>query len=241
MNDFDPIDVIADLGEGFPNDEALLDLVTSAAISCGAHAGDPDTIRRVLRAARDRNVVVGAHPSYPDREGFGRRDRDMTAGEVGALIREQYAALHRLAVEEGVTIRFLKPHGALYNQAQRQDEPARGVVVAAMALRLPLLGQPGTFLEATARAAGLTFIPEGFPGRRYRSDGSLAPRTEPDALLSPEKLTDNVRALLSPRRVRTLCLHGDHPDVLAKALRLRAILAELAIPIRPFLSLPTES
>jgi UPF0271 protein len=241
MNSADPIDVNADLGEGFPHDEALLDLVASAAVSCGAHAGDRDSIRRTLRAARVRNVVVGAHPGYPDREGFGRRDRDMAAADVESLIRDQYADLRRIADEEGVTIRFLKPHGALYNQAQRRDATARGMVAAALALGLPLLGQPGTPLESAARAAGIVFIPEGFPDRRYRPDGSLAPRTDPDAVLPPEGLPANVRTLLAPRRVRTLCLHGDHPEALANARRLRAILDGLAIPVRPFFPIAPES
>lgn len=241
MNASDPIDVNADLGEGFPDDEALLHLVTSAAVSCGAHAGDAESIRRTLEAARARGVDVGAHPGYPDREGFGRRDRDMTAPEVESLIRDQVAFLQGLAVWAGVAIRFLKPHGALYNQAQRRDETARGVVAAAAALDLPLLGQPGTRLEALARTAGLAFIPEGFPDRRYRPDGSLVPRTDPDAVLPPAELPANVRALLAPRRVRTLCLHGDHPDALANARRLRAILDDLAIPVRPFSPIVTES
>lgn len=241
MNASDPIDVNADLGEGFPDDEALLDLVTSAAVSCGAHAGDPDSIRRTLEAARARGVVVGAHPGHPDREGFGRRDRDMTAPEVERLICDQAGDLRRLADSAGVTIQFLKPHGALYNQAQRRDETARGVVAAAAVLGLPLLGQPGTPLESLARAAGLVFIPEGFPDRRYRPDGSLAPRTDPDAVLTPDELPANIRALLVPRRVRTLCLHGDHPDALANARRLRAILDDLAIPVRSFSPIATES
>ncbi len=241
MNAFDPIDVNADLGEGFPDDALLLDLVTSAAVSCGAHAGDPDSIRRTLQAARDRGVVVGAHPGYPDREGFGRRDRDMAATAVEALIRSQCDDLRRLADRADVAIRFLKPHGALYNQAQRRDETARGVVAAALALRLPLLGQPGTSLEALARAAGLDFIAEGFPDRRYRPDGSLAPRTDPDAVLTAEELPANITGLLAPRRVRTLCLHGDHPDALANARRLRTILDRLAIPVGPILLTATES
>ncbi|WP_337177051.1 LamB/YcsF family protein [Paludisphaera sp.] len=236
-----PIDVNADLGEGAPHDEALLDLVTSASISCGAHAGDPETIRRALGAARARGVVVGAHPGYPDREGFGRRDRDMTAAEVESMIRDQCADLRRLADEEGVAIRFLKPHGALYNQAQRRDETARGVIAAAVALGLPLLGQPGTPLESAARAAGVAFIAEGFPDRLYRLDGSLAPRDDPDAVLAAEDLPANVRALLAQRRVDTLCIHGDHPEALANARRLRAILDALAIPVRAFSPIATES
>ncbi len=236
MNDFEPVDLNADLGEGFPHDAALLALVTSAAVSCGAHAGDADSIRRTLRAARARGVVVGAHPGYPDREGFGRRDRDLTAAQAERLIRDQCADLRRLADHEGVTIRFLKPHGALYNQAQRVEETARGVIAAALALGLPLLGRPGTLLETLARSSGVAFVPEDFPDRRHRPDGGLVPRSEPAAVLSADELPANVRALLAPRRVRTLCLHGDHPDALANARRLRAILDELAVPVGPFLT-----
>jgi len=232
------IDVNADLGEGFPNDEALLERVSSASLSCGVHAGDPAAIRRTLAAARARGVVVGAHPGYPDREGFGRRDMDLDAEDVERLIRDQVAILQELADAEGLPIQFLKPHGALYNQAQRREATARGVVAAAVALGLPLLGQPGTRLEALAEMAGVVYIPEGFPDRRYRPDGSLAPRTEPGAVIhDPDELADNVRSLLDGGRVRTLCLHGDHPDAVAHADRLRAILNGLGIVVRPFAGL----
>ena len=177
------IDLNADLGEGCGNDRALLERISSASICCGAHAGDPATIRETLRAARDRGVAVGAHPGYPDREGFGRRERSVTAAEVENLILEQVARLRTLAGEEGLTIRFLKPHGALYNQAQRDGEVARGVLAAASRLGLPLLGQPGSLLESRARGHGVRFIAEGFPDRRYRDDGSLVPRGEPGAVL----------------------------------------------------------
>ncbi|WP_165070599.1 5-oxoprolinase subunit PxpA [Paludisphaera rhizosphaerae] len=235
MNLSDSIDVNADLGEGFPNDEALLERVSSASLSCGAHAGDPAAIRRTLAAARTRGVVVGAHPGYPDREGFGRRDMDLDAETVNLLVANQALFLKELADAEGVPIRFLKPHGALYNQAQRGEATARGVVAAAVSLGLPLLGQPGTRLESLAKAAGVEYIPEGFPDRRYLPDGSLTPRTQPDAVIhDPDELAANVRALLEGGRVRTLCLHGDHPDAVAHADRLRAILDGLGIAVRPF-------
>ncbi len=229
------LDVNADLGEGFPHDEALLDRASSASVCCGAHAGDPATIRRTLAAALHRGVVVGAHPGYADREGFGRRDRDLDAADVERLIRDQVADLRWIADEMGVAIRFLKPHGALYNQAQRGGEAGRGVVAAAIDLGLPLLGLPGTPLESLARAAGLEFVAEGFPDRRYRDDGSLTPRGEPGAVLhDPDELAANVRALATGGRVRTLCLHGDEPEAVANADRLLAVLAGLGIAVRPF-------
>ncbi|MDG3004419.1 5-oxoprolinase subunit PxpA [Paludisphaera mucosa] len=229
------IDVNADLGEGFPHDAALLERVTSASISCGAHAGDPESIRCTLREALARGVVVGAHPGYPDREGFGRRDRDLDAQMVERLICDQVADLRRLADEAGVEIRFLKPHGALYNQAQSREATARGVVAAAVALGLPLLGQPGTLPETLARSAGVVYIPEGFPDRRYRADGSLTPRAEPGAVLeSPDELAANVRRLAAGGLVQTLCIHGDEAEALANASRLRAILDDLGIAVRPF-------
>ena len=234
MSRSESIDVNADLGEGFPNDAALLRLVASASVSCGAHAGDPDAVLRTLVEARDRGVVVGAHPGYDDREGFGRRDRELNAGEVERLILGQVGDLRRLADEAGVPIRFLKPHGALYNQAQRRPETARGVVASAVALGLPLLGQPGTLLESLAGEAAVSFVPEGFPDRRYLADGSLAPRSRTDAVLhDPDEVAANVRALLDAGRVRTLCIHGDHHDAVAQATRLREILDGLGIAVRP--------
>jgi UPF0271 protein len=235
MNTFDLLDVNADLGEGFSHDEALLDRVSSASICCGAHAGDPATIRRTLTAACERGVVVGAHPGHPDREGFGRRDRDLDAAGVERLIRDQVADLRRLADEVGVSIRFLKPHGSLYNQAQSGGAVGRGVVAAALALGLPLLGLPGSPLESLAGTEGLEFIAEGFPDRRYRGDGSLTPRGEPGAVLhDPDELVANVRTLATGGRVRTLCLHGDEPGAVANADRLLAILVALGIDVRPF-------
>ena len=124
------IDLNADLGEGFPWDDDLLDRVTSASLSCGAHAGDVESIRRTLRSAISRGVVVGAHPGFPDREGFGRRERETSRDEAEALVLEQVAALARLAEEVGGVIRFVKPHGAFYNQAQTDPEIASGIVAA---------------------------------------------------------------------------------------------------------------
>jgi 5-oxoprolinase (ATP-hydrolysing) subunit A len=234
---FPTIDLNADLGEGFPNDRALLERVSSASISCGAHAGSPEIIRQTLLDARDCGVVVGAHPGYPDREHFGRLDRAISAEAVRGLILDQVASLVAIASDAGVSVRFLKPHGALYNQAQRQDEIARGVVAAAFALGLPLLGQPGTILERMASEHGLCYVAEGFPDRRYRDDGSLVPRNEPGAVLhDPDEMENNLLRLAAEGRVVTLCIHGDDSRAVANAQIVRRILEGHRITIRPFVA-----
>jgi len=230
------IDLNADLGEGLPNDTALLGLVTSASICCGAHAGSALVIRQTLSAARDRRVVVGAHPGYPDRDGFGRRDQELSSEQVEALITDQVSALGGLAREAGVSIRYLKPHGALYNQAQRQEPIARGVVGAAAALDLPLLGQPGALVETLCFERGVRYVTEGFPDRRYRDDGSLWPRSEPGAILvEPEELAKQVVRLVARGRVATLCIHGDDPRAVANAELVRTVLTNHGMAVRSFM------
>jgi 5-oxoprolinase (ATP-hydrolysing) subunit A len=235
------IDLNADLGEGFPNDEALLDLVTSASICCNGHAGSPEIIRRTLNQAAVRGVVVGAHPGYRDREGFGRREQEMTWKQIRALIHYQLEVIDKMAAAAGVSVRFLKPHGALYNQAQRQPEIALGVITSVWTkFPRPLIGQPGTLLERMAVSRSIPYVPEGFPDRRYRDDGSLVPRSEPDAILhDPTEIEAQVLRLVNERRVATLCIHGDDPRAVANAERVRRVLSEHAISIRSFLEEPT--
>jgi UPF0271 protein len=229
------IDLNADLGEGCPNDAALLARVTSASLCCGAHAGSPDDILRTLREARDRGVVVGAHPGYADREHFGRREQPASREAVQTLIVEQVAVLESLAAEAGVAIRFLKPHGALYNQAQRQEEIARGVVAAAAQLGLPLLGLPGTALERLAAGHAVPYVAEGFPDRHYREDGSLVPRSEPGAIVhDPREMEAQLLRLVAAGRVATLCIHGDDPRAIANADLVRRVLGHHGIAIRSF-------
>ena len=229
------IDLNADLGEGFPNDRALLDLITSASICCGAHAGTPLVIRQTLRDAAARGVLIGAHPGYADREGFGRRDQELTTFDVIDLITSQIALLVSLAAEVGATVRYIKPHGALYNQAQREPHIARAVVEAARSLGWPLLGQPGTVLEALAREQGVVYVAEGFPERRYRSDGSLVPRREPGATLhEPHEIEEQVIQLVSEGRFATLCIHGDEPGAVATAALVRRVLTAQGISVRSF-------
>jgi UPF0271 protein len=210
--------------------------VTSASICCGAHAGSAAVIRQTLRDATERGVVVGAHPGYADRDGFGRRDHDLTLDQVLTLIQEQVALLADLACEVGATIRFLKPHGALYNQAQRQEPIARGVVAAAMALGLPVLGQPGSLVDNLCAERGLSYVPEGFPDRRYREDGSLLPRSEPNAIIvARDEFESQVLRLVAQREVATLCIHGDDPRAVTNAQLARSILSDHNVAVRSFI------
>jgi UPF0271 protein len=229
------IDLNADLGEGSAWDDELLRRVTSASVCCGAHAGDPATIRRTLGLARARGVAVGAHPGFADREGFGRRERAVSPDEVRQLILAQWDDLAALAAAEGVPLRFVKAHGALYNQAQRDDAIAAGVVSAVATLGRPVLGQPGGRLEAMARGAGLAFVAEGFADRRYRDDGRLVPRAEPGAILDdPRAIEAQVLLQVERGTVATICLHGDDPRSVGLADLVLATLRRAGVAVRSF-------
>lgn len=233
-----PVDLNADLGEGFPEDEAILDVVSSASISCGAHAGTPDDRRRALRSAVARGVVVGAHPAFADPEHFGRRPLRVPPDELLRSILDQVGSLRALAEPLGASIRFLKPHGTLYNLAQRDPEIGAVVVEAARALDLPLLGMPRTPLEARARAAGVVLVPEGFPDRGYDAEGRLLPRDRPGAVVdAPDLVVENALRLVRDG-VRTLCVHGDHPGAARAAAFLRLALEQRGIPVIPFADHP---
>jgi 5-oxoprolinase (ATP-hydrolysing) subunit A len=205
------IDLNADLGEGCPWDYALLGRVTSASVCCGAHASDPETIFQTLRWAGERGVVVGAHPGYADREHFGRREMTIPGKDLSLLVEGQIVALETLAARAGVPIQFVKPHGALYNQAQREFEVATFMLYPAFQRRLPVLGLPGSLVERMAGELNIPFIAEGFADRRYQADGRLVPRTEPNALLEdPAEIRQQVLSLVD-RGLRTICIHGDDP------------------------------
>lgn len=211
------IDVNADLGEGFPDDARLLGLVSSASICCGAHAGGEGDARATLAEALTRGVAVGAHPGFADREGFGRKNVETTADEVERLVKAQVDWLGRLAGGSGNWVRFVKPHGALYNQAQADPEVARGVVRALAGYSLPVLGLPTGVLGGIAREAGIGFVSEGFPDRAYEPDGRLVSRDRPGAVLHDPAQIDDQVARLVDRGLQTLCVHGDHPDAVRNA------------------------
>lgn len=230
------IDLNADLAEGFPWDERLLDQVSSANLSCGAHAGDRESIVRALRGAALRGVCVGAHPGYADREGFGRREQELAPRSVTRLILEQVEELVTIAAPLGSTVRYVKPHGALYNQAQRDPWVAGAVASAALQLGLPLVGMPGTALERAAGQASLPYIREGFADRRYDRDGRLLPRSQPGALLDDRADIEAQVLQLIETGVDTICLHGDHPGAIEFASDLRKLLGRHGIGVRGFLS-----
>jgi UPF0271 protein len=229
------VDLNADLGEGCPWDEALLVRVTSASVCCGAHAGGPAESERTLRAALGRGVVVGAHPGFEDREGFGRREQTVARAAVERLIREQVGRLGTLAAQVGTAIHYLKPHGALYNQAQRDVEIAAGVADAASALGLPVLGQPGSRVQVAAGRAGVRFVAEGFADRRYDPDGRLVPRDRPDAILRDRAEIGEQVLRLVEGGIASLCLHGDNPDSVPLADLVRDALDRAGVIVRPFL------
>jgi UPF0271 protein len=228
------IDLNCDLGEGCPYDAELMPLITSANVACGFHAGDPATAHAALAAAARHGVQVGAHPGFPDREHFGRRELARSEAQVFEDCVYQIGGLAGLAKAVGLALRYVKPHGALYNMACRDDACARPVVAAAELFGLAVMGLPRSRLEA--RCAGrVPFVAEGFADRRYLPDGSLVPRSRPDAFVeSPEEAVRQAEWLLREKGVQTLCVHGDNPQAVAFVRTLREALQRQGIAIRPF-------
>jgi UPF0271 protein len=228
------IDLNCDLGEGCALDAELMPLITSANVACGFHAGDPATAFAAVTSAVEYGVQVGAHPGFPDREHFGRRELARTEQQVFEDCVYQVGALAGLARAAGGEVRYVKPHGALYNMACRDDAYARPVVAAASALGLPLVALPGSRLQ-TLSAGRCPFVAEGFADRRYQPDGSLVPRSRPDAFVAdPDEAVRQVERLLRDRGVRTVCVHGDNPEALAFVRALREALTRQGIAIRAF-------
>jgi len=220
------IDLNCDLGEGCGQDAALMPLITSANVACGCHAGDAPTAAATLRAALRHGVQAGAHPGFADREHFGRRELVRSEEEVFYDCVYQVGALRALAAAVGIgRVRYIKPHGALYNLACRDDAFARPVIHAAQYFALPLLGLPGSRLQALCAAQRAPFIAEGFADRRYRPDGSLVPRSQHDAFIhDPAEAVRQVEWLLRERGVQTICVHGDNAQALEFVKALRAAL-----------------
>lgn len=225
------IDLNADIGEGCGDDDALLQCVSSASIACGGHAGDAQSMRAALRACRRLGVAAGAHPGYADREHFGRRALDLPPVLLQRQLREQIEALARIAREEGVVLRHVKPHGALYNQAA-VDERLADVVVAAVQAAAPglaLMGLAGSALPRAARRAGLRAIDEGFADRGYSPEGLLLPRDQAGAFVDdPQRAARQVLRLLDGDSAATsFCIHGDRPGAADFARELRAALESM--------------
>jgi UPF0271 protein len=230
------IDLNCDLGEGCPYDAELMPLISSANIACGFHAGDASTARAALRLAAQHGVHAGAHPSLPDREHFGRVELLRCADEVFADCVFQIGALAGLARTVGIPLSHVKPHGALYNRACREDEWARPVAEATALFGLPLLGLPGSRLEAHS-AGRCPFVAEGFADRRYLPDGTLMPRSQPDAMLDDAGLAVRQALwLVRERGIGTLCVHGDNPQAVDFVRQLREAFLAQGIAVRPFTS-----
>lgn len=230
------IDLNADLGEGEATTAELLALVSSCNIACGGHAGDRDSMSRTVLLAACAGVAVGAHPSYPDRAGFGRRSRRVEGDALYEALSQQVTALVNLAADHGVELTHVKPHGALYHDAAAFDDIAD--VVARVVDECPgqpaIVGPPAGCLAAVAGHLGMRYVPEAFADRRYRADGTLVPRDRPGAVLEdPDDVAAQAVSIATLGLVRTdagtalevaaktLCVHGDSPGALdiARAVR----------------------
>jgi UPF0271 protein len=241
------IDLNADLGEGGPHDRELLTLVTSANISCGAHAGTEDDIASAIHHALQHDVSIGAHPSYPDRAHFGRRPLMMSPDRLRKVLFDQMKALKQRVEAEGGVLRHVKPHGALYNQAAG-DRVLAGIICEAVESidgGLVVVGLAGSAFVDEARGRGMIVTEEAFADRCYADDGLLVPRTDPGAILPSEgAMARQGMALASGAGIAsingihldlkadTLCLHGDHPEALDAARHLRRLLEENGIAVR---------
>ncbi|HET7612104.1 MAG TPA: 5-oxoprolinase subunit PxpA [Rhodanobacteraceae bacterium] len=245
------IDLNADLGESFGawrmgDDAGVMPWITSANIACGFHAGDPETMRRTVALCIEHRVAIGAHPSLPDLQGFGRREMRISADEVYAQTLYQMGALHAVAKACGGRLHHVKPHGALYNMAAHDPALAQAVAAAVRDFdpMLFLTGLAGSALVEAGRDAGLPVLAEAFCDRRYRSDGSLAPRTaagavieDPDAAVA-QALSIAIRGqatTIDGGKVSiaadTLCIHGDRPGAAAFAKALRQALEDAGLDV----------
>ncbi|MFG1750379.1 LamB/YcsF family protein [Streptosporangium sandarakinum] len=248
------IDLNADLGEGFGiwslgDDMALLDIVTSANIACGFHAGDPRTIRRTCAAAVDRGVAIGAQVSYRDLAGFGRREMEVDPEDLCAEVLYQLAAVDGIARAMGGRVTYVKPHGALYNRICRDSEQAEAVVAAVADYDpgLPVLTLPGSAVHAVAARAGLATVAEAFADRAYTPAGTLVPRRSPGAVLhDPAAVAARAVRMATAGTVtaadgsevavdaRSICVHGDTPGAMALARAVREALETAGVTLRAF-------
>jgi UPF0271 protein len=228
------VDLDADVGEGCGADAELFDLVTSANVACGRHAGDAATMRETVRLALAAGVAIGAHPSYPDRENFGRTAMVRAPQDVYDDVTAQVRELASIAESLGARLRHVKPHGALYNRAASDEPTARAIARAVYDFNpaLALVGLAGSESIRAAREMGLRAVEEGFADRAYTASGELVPRGTPGAMIEDEeRAVRQVRELIE-RGVETICVHGDAPQALAFARRIRASLESAGVGIR---------
>lgn len=240
------IDLNCDLGEGCPFDAELMQLITSANIACGGHAGDDETMATTIRLAIANGVAIGAHPGYPDRKNFGRQPLNLRPDLLSSLISGQIQCINTIANSFGAEVSHVKPHGALYNQAEADGSIARAVIdaVAAADGSMVLFGLANGSLIGMAQEAGLKTVGEAFADRRYLSNGRLAPRSVPGAVIEdPEAAAE--QALRIARRepiptidgghivvhAETICLHGDGINAVSNARLVRETLIDHGVEI----------
>lgn len=246
------IDLNSDVGESFGayslgDDSTLMRSVTSVSVAAGFHAGDPSVLRRTIRTARDLGVAVGAHPSFPDLAGFGRREMSLSPEDAEDMILYQLAAVSGVARAEGVGMMHVKPHGALYNMAARDRQLAEAVARAVYAAdpELALYAPPRSALASAGRAIGLRVVIEGFADRAYHPDGSLVPRSEPGAVIvAVEDVVNRAIQMATERTITaidgtrlqmdvdTLCIHGDTAGAATMAAWIRAGLNASDVDVR---------
>ena len=246
------IDINSDLGEfsddaHLENDRKVLQHVTSANIACGFHASDPLTMAKAVRMAKEAGVHIGAHPGFPDREGFGRRPMDMNPEEVKAIVLYQTGALQAICRAEGTKLYHVKPHGAMYNMAAKDETLALAIAdaIASYDRDLIFMGLSGSRMENAAKEKGLRFAAEVFADRAYEDDGTLVSRSKPGAMIEDEALAVRrmVRLLNEgviesrsgrdiPLTADTVCVHGDSPKALAFAAKLREALEAEGIAVQ---------
>jgi UPF0271 protein len=247
------IDLNADMGESFGAytigaDEQVMSNITSANVACGFHGGDPAVMRRTIRLAREAGVSVGAHPGFQDLAGFGRREMRVTPQEAEDIVLYQIGALAGIARSEGVQLRHVKPHGALYNMAVRDAALAAAIARAVRAFdpSLMLFALPGTELARAGEQCGLAVAAEGFADRSYEPDGSLTPRSRPGAVIHDgSSVVDRAVRMATegkvtasdgseiPMRVQTICTHGDTPGAQELTRAIRAGLARAGVTVAP--------
>ena len=226
------VDLNCDLGEGCTTDEAIMPYISSANIACGYHAGDVDTIKQTLAFAKQYNVAIGAHPSYPDRANFGRKEMDLPIQEIKSLVSEQIRIVQSLAAAVGLSLHHVKPHGALYNKAAKDEATAIAIAEAVYAIdpSLILFGLANSESGKAAKKIGLQFYNEVFADRTYTDQGQLTPRTEANAMITTdeeairqvlqmlkEETVTSTNGKIIPIQADTICIHGDGPDALAFA------------------------
>jgi 5-oxoprolinase (ATP-hydrolysing) subunit A len=246
------IDLNCDLGESFGawtmgDDDAMFPLVSSASIACGFHAGDPATMLTACRSAVANGVAIGAHPAYRDLAGFGRRDMEVPAEQLHADVLYQVSALAGMAAHARGGVRYLKPHGALYNRIAVDLEVAEVIADVAASIGLPVLGLPGSAIATACVTAGVRFVPEAFADRGYLADGTLAPRGLAGAVITdPEQVAARVVRMVVEGTIEavdgtvltvqaeSVCLHGDTPGAAAIARAVRSALDAAGVEVAAF-------